>query len=693
MRVLENGDDSVTVYEYPADPLLRIPKTLSIKNYLETYAAFDIETSNIDIGDKTQAIMYLWQCCIGNERRRDVYVGRTWKDFQRFLQQLKVMYDLAPDKRLVVWVHNLAFEFQFLRSVLEVTKMFAVKKRVPVVATFDGVFEFRCSYRLSNMSLAKFAESENAVHKKQKDFNYLITRYPDTYINDSDLYYGVCDVLSLHESVASLMRAYSDTLGSMPYTSTGYVRRDSREAVQENPKNRWNMLDRALDQFQYKMCKSAARGGNTHTNPLYAGEILLDSYGQDISSSYPTQMVNDDGFPMGKFMEETGKRIVSDACNLLFVRYEDIRIKPGVYFPYIPYSKCERLEKVDFHKARFDNGRVLYAPSLIMCITEIDAAIIEQQYTHGKMEIIRQYVADRGYLSKEYRDYVLACYEAKCQLKFSDPYFYGKYKNKINALFGMMLTDITREDITYLADKWDSQLPSVVKALADYYKNYRSFLSYQDGIYVTAGARAKLQRGLDLVGIDAIYCDTDSIKYRRDHTADFELLNAEVREKNKRAGVKPVIVNGETFELGIWEYDCEYSQFIARGAKKYAYKYSNAAVNGSHRGELGVTVAGLSKKLGARYLEENGGLEAFKIGAIWDEHRSGRLKAKYNDEVQLLEMEHDGHKIELTSNVALLPTTYKLGYSKDYAELMDKRDRLQLERDYAEAIELRDLTY
>lgn len=689
MRVLVNGDDEIRVREYPEDPLVRIPKSLSIKNYLETYAAFDIETSNIEIAGEINAIMYLWQFCIGNDEHRDVYVGRTWADFRVFVNQLKIMYGLAPDKRLVVWVHNLPFEFQFCRSVLEITKMFAVKKRVPVVATFDNVFEFRCSYRLSNMSLAKFAESENAAHQKQKDFDYLITRYPDTEISDSDLYYGVCDVLSLHESVAGLMHSANDTLSSMPFTSTGYVRREGRDHVQENPRNRWNMLDRQLTPHQYKLCKSATRGGNTHTNVLYAGEIIKGVEGDDISSSYPCEMVTSDLFPQGKYVEEHSKKIIPGAANLLFVRLWNVELKPGVYFPYISYAKCERLCKDDMTKARFDNGRVLRAPVLTMCITEIDFEIIDRQYTFD-LEILEQYVADRGYLCKEYRDYVLELYKAKCELKSKDPYFYGKFKNKINALFGMMLTDITREEITYIDDKWSSQMPSVAKALQDYYKNYRSFLSYQDGLYVTAGARAKLQRGLDLVGIDAIYCDTDSIKYRRDHRADFELLNAEVRTRNERAGVKPVEADGEIYELGVWEHDCSYDAFIAHGAKKYAYQYSKDACNGKHAGHLGITVAGLSKSLGMKYLEEQGGLEAFKVGAFWDETRSGRLKAKYNDKVQLLPMEHNGHPIEFTSNVALVPTTYKLGYTDDYKELVHRKD---LRKIYNETMDLTDLIY
>lgn len=693
MRVLVNEGDKVEVREYPQDPLLRIPKTLSSKNYLETYGAFDIETTNIQIGEDIHAIMYLWQFCIGNAGRRDVYVGRSWKDFRVFMNHLKLMYNLDTGKKMVIWVHNLPFEFQFLRSILEPTKMFAVKKRVPVVVTFDDVFEFRCSYRLSNMSLSKFAEQERAPHQKQSDFDYLKLRYPDTQIDDNDLYYGVCDVLSLHESVESIMAAYGDTLTSMPFTSTGYPRREARERVQSNYKNHYDMLDRQLSPHLYKLCKSATRGGNTHTNALFAGEIIRGSDGYDISSSYPTEMVAGDGFPRGPFREESAERIIPDACNLLFIRMEDVRIKPGVYFPYIAYSKCERLQACDFRKARFDNGRVLYAPLLVMTVTEIDFEIILRQYDIGKLEIVEQYVADRGYLYPEYREYVMECYKAKCELKSKDPYFYAKYKNRVNALFGMMLTDITREEISYAAGQWESNLPPVAKCLMDYYKNYRSFLSYQDGLYVTAGARAKLQRGLDLVGIDAIYCDTDSIKYRRDHTADFELLNKEVRERNARAGVKPVVVNGETFELGIWEHDCNYSELICQGAKKYAYVYSRDPVNGKHAGQMGVTVAGLSKKLGARYLEENGGLEAFKTGAIWDTSRSGRLRAIYNDTIQLVEMEHNGHPIELTSNVALIPTSYELGYSKDYKELLEIRDKKIQESDYRDLIELRDLTY
>ena len=145
-------------------------------------------------------------------------------------------------------------------------------------------------------------------------------------------------------------------------------------------------------------------------------------------------------------------------------------------------------------------------------------------------------------------------------------------------------------------------------------------------------------------------------------------------------------VNGKTSTLGIWEHDADYSAFLTYGAKKYAYRYANSEVNKSKkRNKLEVTVAGLSKKLGSAYLEKCGGLAAFKAGTydesgdylhgvVFDELNSGRLKAIYNDTVQHKIIYVDGHRCELTSNVALLPTTYELGITREYADILEMRD-------------------
>ena len=79
--------------------------------YLELSAAFDIETTNIieDV-ERPYAFMYHWQFCIENS----VVFGRRWEEFTEFLRRLHDALYLAANRRLVVFIHNAAFEFQFM---------------------------------------------------------------------------------------------------------------------------------------------------------------------------------------------------------------------------------------------------------------------------------------------------------------------------------------------------------------------------------------------------------------------------------------------------------------------------------------------------------------------------------------------------------------------------------------------------
>lgn len=702
IQVKKSGSDEIEnllIREYPQDELLFHKNVTLDKHYLSIFATFDIETTIIKyLNDEheDQAIMYIWQLCIGDifGKRRDIYVGRTWDDLRVLFAEIGKHYKLDSKRQMICFIHNAAFEFQFMRSIFTITRMFAVKKRVPVTFdTADGL-QFRCSYRLSNMSLAKFCEEEQAEHGKLSGFDYRKERFADTYLDDEELLYCVDDVLGLHESICHSMHSSGDTLSTLPLTSTGYIRREARSRVLANPKNFYAVRDNALVPETYVVCKAATRGGNTCANALYTGVILGKDKenapaimrSRDKKSSYPFEMLAS-LYPRGQFKRERGKQIIKDAANIIHIVFHNIHLKAGNYFPYIAKAKCEKLPKQNGDYL-YDNGRVLRAPILRMVITDVDFYIIEKQYSFTSFEIVDQYVTDYGYLNKEYRDYIFELFKAKCELEFGDPYFYAKFKNKINAAFGMMLTDIAREDITYTENEWDSDCPPILTSLQRYYKNRNSFLEYQHGIWVTANARRSLQFGFDAVGIDGVYGDTDSVKYLGEHEEVFEAENKNIINKLRAAGYDSVTVNGKTSTLGIWEVDAEYSAFITYGAKKYAYRYANTEANkASKRNKLGLTVAGLSKKLGAEYLEKNGGLAAFKAGeynengdfihgVVFDEFNSGRLKAVYNDTVQHKNIKYKGHDCELTSNVALLPTTYELGITAEYSEILEMRDTI-----------------
>ena len=702
MRVLKSevGSD-VIVYEYPQDPIRPHKRVMAQSGYLSIFGTFDIETTNIVLNAAPCAIMYIWQACLGDleGNQRDVYVGRTWRDFVDFLAEIADRYKLHSKRRIVWYDHNLGFEFQFLRSLLYISDMFAVKKRVPVSFIGNDCHEFRCSWRLTNMSLAKFCESENVEHGKLSGYDYLKERFADTPMTDDELLYAVDDVLGLHEGICHSLKMSGDTLATVPKTSTGYVRREARERVQSNPQNGFSFKDTQLSPFEYKLCKAATRGGNTHANVLYSGQVLgIDNDGapafmrsRDKKSSYPFEMCLPQ-YPIGRFMYDGSFNKVCfpdiadgrDAVIMHVVIYQP-RLKEGVYFPYIAKNKCQKMPPKANADYWYDNGRVIKAPYVRCVINEIDAAIIESQYDYDYIDAVDVIRTNKGYLNKEFRDYVLELFKMKCELEFGDPYFYMKFKNKINALFGMMLTDISREDVTYKLNKWAGELPPVATSLIKYYQNFNSFLSYQHGLYVTSGARASLERGLRLVGIDGVYTDTDSVKYIGDYTDEFNALNADIIRYSKECGIEPVTVNGKTSILGIWEEDAAYSAFITHGAKKYAYRYSYDDCNkASKRGHLGVTVAGLNKTKAVAYLESKGGLKAFDAGKYspdgytrgleFGEYDSGRLEAKYDDVVRYERLVYKGHKIEVTSNVALVPTTYTLGITKEYSDLIEMKD-------------------
>ena len=85
--------------------------------YLNIESAFDIETTSIKLSDDSKsAFMYIWMFGIGYGN--EVFYGRTWQEFSDMCKLLKETFDLSDEKRLVVYVHNLGYEFQFINSIV-----------------------------------------------------------------------------------------------------------------------------------------------------------------------------------------------------------------------------------------------------------------------------------------------------------------------------------------------------------------------------------------------------------------------------------------------------------------------------------------------------------------------------------------------------------------------------------------------
>lgn len=198
--------------------------------YYSSFATMDIETSKIPAGidekkgeTHYEAITYSIALYIGGY----CILSRTWDEYNKLIVRLTELLNISNKQTLVIYVHNLPYEFQFMRNFMKIEEVFATAPR-KVVKCLGDMFEYRCSYKLTNMGLARFCESippEYMHHYKKsgEDFDYSIIRLPNTELSSDELQYIYNDVAGLHEAITYQLLSEKDTIVSIPLTSTGYI--------------------------------------------------------------------------------------------------------------------------------------------------------------------------------------------------------------------------------------------------------------------------------------------------------------------------------------------------------------------------------------------------------------------------------------------------------------------------------------
>lgn len=668
-----NGTKTETVFspsEWDYRKYIYSPTTVHHQiRYYEIPCAFDIETTTIIPPDEERpyAFMYHWQFCMGE----DVFFGRTWEELTNFFDWISYHLQLNKYFRLPVYVHNLSFEFQFMRRFFYVTDGFYKDIRKPLKVLLNDCIELRDSYALSNMSLEKFCKNTpNVYHYKLTDtYDYRKIRTPQTPLTEEEEAYCYNDVRGLSECISEYMK--HDSLAKIPMTSTGFVRRDFRKGYAKNKKLRGVFKDTALDENLYNMCKNAFRGGDTHANLKWGRQTVHGVHSFDIKSSYPACMMMD-RFPMGKFVKISPRtffnRDMSEFALLIRCRFIRLRYVGENGNPYLPFSRCEavapsRKDDKTCQRLVLDNGRIMKAEIVQCTLTDIDLEIMKHEYEYDDFYVKDVWASYYGTLPQEFKNTLMDYFRAKTALD-GDPaayYEYAKAKNKLNSAYGMMVTDIAKPTVTYINGDYKTEPVNLGEALEHYYKSRNSFLSYQHGVWVTANARYRLRRGLWLVGADNVYDDTDSIKCRNDHSADFKMLNDENEKKAMDLGAYAEAPDGTVKILGTWEEETPpegYQEFRTLGAKKYIVKTNDHYYS---------TIAGVSKKAGEKYFNDHG-IDAFEIGTVIE--NSGHLVAYYNDD-QIHKITVDGCTFTTAANIALIDDTYTIGVTGEYLGLLE----------------------
>ena len=478
--------------------------------YDSTIYTFDIETTSYLIlnGKQIPAIdylkltkeeqeqcifmsnMYIWMMGINDV----VYYGRTWDELKNFLDRIEFW---SNECKKYVYVHNLAFEFQFLRNAFKFKKVFARKSRKPIMFDLaDYNFKFRCTLSMSNCSLEKLPDVYKLpVKKLVGNLDYYKIRNSKTKLSDLELSYCENDCLVVYEYIKKELETYK-TLKNIPLTSTGHVRNELKERVEKNWKYKWQ-VKRSIntDGHVYNLLLDAFQGGYTHANWIYADQVIKNVKSFDFASSYPYVMLTEK-YPSSEFKKcnvKTIDGILECFCYLVRVKFYKLQCK--YYNNFISYSKCK-----DILNGKYDNGRVIGADELEIVLTDIDLKFIFDTYEFEKYEFIEVYWSKKDYLPIDFMFFILEKYINKTELKNvkGKELEYMLEKNKFNALYGMSVTNNIRNNVIFDdTEGWKEDPLSneeIIKLLEK--QKDKPFLSFSYGVWITAYARNNLLKNL-----------------------------------------------------------------------------------------------------------------------------------------------------------------------------------------------------
>ncbi|MBO7695290.1 MAG: hypothetical protein J6T10_21920 [Methanobrevibacter sp.] len=616
------------------------------------------------------SIMYIWMFSINDI----VYYGRTWKDLKEFLELLA---ENIPEKK-IVFVHNLSYEFQFLRGVFDFRNVFARTQR-KVMKCFLPYYniEFHCTYFMTNIGLDKLANTfKLPVKKLVGNLDYDIIRVPTTKLTSKELAYCENDCLILYHYIKLELETYLQ-VNKIPITSTGKVRRELSDLVYKDIGYRRNMRKSInTDPHIYNLLLESYQGGYTHANWIYTDEILenVDSY--DFTSSYPYVMVAYK-YPATEFIKDNVKT-VDDMYRLyaylLVVRFKNLKCR--YYNNFISSSKCRYIKG-----GKYDNGRLMSADEIEIVLTDVDFKFILKAYS-CEYEIIESYSALYKYLPKLLINFILDKYVKKTELKGieSEEVNYNRVKAMFNSIYGMTCTNTIRNDVLYDNVKgWYEEELTNEKILELLEKERKKgFLSFSIGVWVTAYARNNLLSNLIKLDSHQVYADTDSLKLLNGYDKNIiDNYNKEVVERieyvSKMLNIpiekySPKDIKGEKHLLGVFECETKkgdlftYKRFITQGAKKYAVE--------DFSGNIKITVAGVPKKEGAKCLSK---LEDFRDNLVFKSSITDKQTIVYLDEQLENELvDYQGNKYNNTdkTGACLIPCSYELGKSIEYANLI-----------------------
>ena len=470
-----------------------------------------------------QSFMYIFAFCIDGM----CFYGRTGGELKDCCEKIK---EAAQGKNVVIYVHNLNYDFQVLRSFIKFDEVFARDKRTILYATCKEYnITFKCSYNLSGLKLADIPAIFHTETKKLVgDLDYNVLRTYKTKLTEQEMAYVENDVKIVYEYIVKEAQE-AGTIKKIALTKTGKVRKAFKNKLKEVYGkfyySIWTYYIKSIeymDYRKYKILNEMSSGGYVHANMNYINKIV-NGHSYDKKSFYPSIMLTE------KFQSSEFK-VVDDVdmtdidcdnyCYMFDIQFYDIKSKCDMTM----LSLCDTIMDVG---SVLDNGRIISSEYINCWMNEIDLMNFIRCYDYSSFNVKKVYRAEKNYLPKEMIEFIIECYIEKDRCSTErDKYEIGskdwKYwdtkrtmaKVRLNSIFGMTMT----KNVVFNSESWDNGWQDFFNhektnlEIQTELDNQNSYFLFSWGVWVMSYARKILFDAIMENDGKIVYSDTDCVK-------------------------------------------------------------------------------------------------------------------------------------------------------------------------------------
>ena len=640
----------------------------------------------------------------------------------------------VPCPKCIVWVANLSHEWSFLKyrmcDEFTLQKCFAKTARDVLYCNF-GRFELKECIGLFGHSLADIAKHWCTTQKLKGDLDYNLVRHAETPLTEKEKQYCINDVIILAEMHEKVIETYMQENGGviLPTTSNGFLRMKLKAAIRDDndltdERNYYNDLCKPRNkpdiktnlayvvhqnhglfysQYQWETCRTYGYcGGLCGSNIDYVGTTLHNVQCVDLTSDYPAQMLHR-LYPSGK-IHKASKSQFTDIYNSgkPFFMLAIIKLDSKSHHATLSKHKIMNYKNPAYiqHYGKVKNmivynGKVLRCENAVVMLNDVDIKAYEKIYKIKIVPISMYYFDGYNKISNWLKSCIIDDYTTKSKLKIAglnDTVEYADSKRNVNSYYGVCATKPSE-----MFDEFsDDGLFTNSKECSYKEMTWNCWLNPYIAFWCTSYARDILMTFISKYPDYIVQYDTDSLYYLSNKkgaealTAELKKYNAEITAKNKRI-FKDHPDKDLFMTLGTWDFETNYINFLAMGAKKYI---KQDKVNGIQTVIAGLPKSSIPAEIANRhikkpfdhynslkkYISTDGADRAIVI----KHHYANKFASVYNDSTIVSRetiTDYMGNSYDQLTGCyhAIVPIDFTLAMAKDYIE-----HKLQLGESIAE---------